>query len=200
MLTLVDRTIPGLIKRLRENGELDNTVIAFTSDNGYHMGQHRLEPGKNLPYEEDMKVPLVVRGPGITENVEKDELVLNNDLAPTFADLAGAQVPDFVDGRSFGALMQGNVTWRSQFLFEGRAKEVDYGDGLPPHTAIRTHRYKLIEYETGERELYDLEADPYELENIAEQKPELEAELHTKLEALKVCSAEECRTAENASP
>src|SRR5215216_5775766 len=96
----VDDMIGELVGALHDSGELDNTYIFFTSDNGFHLGEHRLSAGKWTPYEEDIRVPLIVRGPGVPEGETLPHMVLNNDLAPTFADLAGAEPPSFVDGRS----------------------------------------------------------------------------------------------------
>ena len=122
----VDDMIGDLIKSLHESGELSNTYIFFTSDNGFHLGQHRLGAGKWTPYEEDIRVPLVVRGPGVPEGRTLHHMVLNNDLAPTFADLAGTEAPSFVDGRSLVPLLDDDPTptedWRQRFLIEGVAE------------------------------------------------------------------------------
>jgi arylsulfatase A-like enzyme len=122
----VDDMIGGLIEALRQSNELDNTYIFFTSDNGFHLGQHRLGAGKWTAYEEDIRVPLVVRGPGVPEGRTLEHLVLNNDLAPTFADLAGAKPPSFVDGRSLKPLLDAEPTpeedWRQAFVVEAVAE------------------------------------------------------------------------------
>ena len=119
----VDEMIGRLVGELREAGELDDTYIVFTSDNGFHMGEHRLGAGKWTPYEEDIRVPLVVRGPGVPAGRKLDHIVLNNDLAPTFADLAEAEAPPFVDGRSLAPLLTKNPPppqdWRQAFMVEG---------------------------------------------------------------------------------
>jgi arylsulfatase A-like enzyme len=122
----VDDMIGDLVESLRETNELDDTYIFFTSDNGFHLGQHRLGAGKWTAYEEDIRVPLVVRGPGVPEGKTLPHTVLNNDLAPTFADLAGAMTPSFVDGRSLVTLLDEEPTppkdWRSAFLVEAIAE------------------------------------------------------------------------------
>jgi arylsulfatase A-like enzyme len=122
----VDDMIGDLVGSLRESNELDETYIFFTSDNGFHLGQHRLGSGKWTAYDEDTRVPLVVRGPGVPEGEELEHLVLNNDLAPTFADLAGVDAPKFVDGRSLTPLLDGDPTreedWRQRFLVEAVAE------------------------------------------------------------------------------
>jgi N-acetylglucosamine-6-sulfatase len=118
--------VGDLIRALHESGELSNTYIVFTSDNGFHLGQHRLGAGKWTPYEEDIRVPLIVRGPGVPEGRTLHHMVLNNDLAPTFADLAGAKTPSFVDGRSLVPLLKDSPPplrdWRQRFVVEAVAE------------------------------------------------------------------------------
>jgi N-acetylglucosamine-6-sulfatase len=125
----VDEMIGELVQTLRESGELDETYIFFTSDNGFHLGTHRLSTGKWTPYEEDIKVPLIVRGPGVPAGKSLEHLVLNNDLAPTFAELGGAEVPTHVDGRSLGPLLGDDPPspeeWRSAFLVESIAESAE---------------------------------------------------------------------------
>jgi len=122
----VDDMVGDLVDSLRESNELDDTYIFFTSDNGFHLGQHRLGAGKWTAYEEDIRVPLVVRGPGVPEGETLPHMVLNNDLAPTFADLAGAEIPSFVDGRSLAPLLDGEPIpeedWRDAFVVEAVAE------------------------------------------------------------------------------
>ncbi len=237
----VDDMIGDLIKALRDSGKLGNTYIVFTSDNGFHLGQHRLGAGKWTAYEEDIRVPLVVRGPGVPEGETLPHMVLNNDLAPTFADLAGTETPSFVDGRSLEPLLTDEPTplrdWRQRFLIEavaergggGRSTFVNErevaplltGDPLPNDwrrssattaqsseewgrpwlKALRTNRYLYVEYKTGEHELYDLRKDPRELNNMyATAPPELKQRLDAQLDALRQCSAAECRVAESDQP
>jgi N-acetylglucosamine-6-sulfatase len=221
----VDEMVGRLVDTLRENGELENTYIFFTSDNGYHMGQHRLTTGKWTAYEEDIRVPLIVRGPDVPEGKKLEHLVLNNDLAPTFAELGGAEVPSFVDGRSLVPLMGDEPPsvddWRRAFLVEaatelGRAEAdptVDDGSpelplsgdpsperqwGHPALEALRTEDGLYVEYETGERELYDLREDPYQLDNRYEiAAPDLIRHAEGWLEALRGCTGATCRTAED---
>ena len=125
----VDDMIGRLVDALKESGELDNTYIFFTSDNGWHAGEHRLTTGKWTAYEEDIKVPLIVRGPGVPGGRKLKHLVLNNDFAPTFADLGGAKIPDFVDGRSLTSLLSDHPpsthNWRQAFLVEEMAESAE---------------------------------------------------------------------------
>ncbi|MGH3148792.1 MAG: sulfatase-like hydrolase/transferase, partial [Rubrobacter sp.] len=205
----VVETIEGLISTLEETGQLDDTYLVFASDNGYHMGQHRLELGKDTAYEEDIRVPLMVRGPGVPEGTREDDFVLNNDLAPTFADLAGVEPPGSVDGRSFAPMLDGSQgndpeRWRSAFQishWNQGAWDDSHNDAVtpvPPYRAVRTPNYLYVEYETGERELYNLNADPHQLESLHDSAdPALVEKLGSRLETLKDCEGQGCRDAEN---
>jgi arylsulfatase A-like enzyme len=197
----VEDLLKQTIATLEETGELDNTYIFFTSDNGYHMGNHRLGADKKTPYEEDIGVPLMVQGPGVPAGAVRQQLVLNNDFAPTIAELAGVSTPGFVDGSSFVPLLSSSPppSWRTAFLEEGWLE----GGTLvptPTHKSIHTQRYMFTEYDTGERELYDLNADPYQLESKPRAGNEqLYSELQTRLNALRACSSTsvpDCRSAE----
>ena len=156
----VEDMLRQIITTLEQTGELNNTYIFFTSDNGFHQGQHRLVGGdKKTPYEEDIGVPLMVRGPGVPAGAVRQELVINNDFAPTIAELAGASTPSFVDGSSFALLLSSSPPspWRTAFLEEGLASG---GDSRPYDKGVRTQGHMYVEYDTGERELYDLELTP----------------------------------------
>jgi N-acetylglucosamine-6-sulfatase len=162
------------------------------------MGQHRLARGKSSPYEEDIGVPLMVRGPGVPASAVRNQLVINNDFAPTIADLAGASVPAFVDGRSFAPLLSDlpPSTWRTAFLEEIWQEG---GATVPPPTlkAIHTRRYMFVEYDTGEHELYDLKLDPYQLESKPQAENEqLYSTLAKRLAKLRVCAGDACRAVE----
>jgi arylsulfatase A-like enzyme len=102
-LQAVDDMVATIVQKLEELGQLGNTYIFFTSDNGFHLGQHRLPQGKLTPYEEDILVPLLVRGPGVPAGRVLDHITGNVDLAPTFAELAGALIPDWVRHRRWRA-------------------------------------------------------------------------------------------------
>jgi len=96
----VDEMVTAVVQKLKKNGQLDNTYIFFTSDNGFGIGEHQLSPGKGLPYDEDIRVPMLVRGPGIKPNTVITQITANIDLAPTITDITGAEPAKFVDGRS----------------------------------------------------------------------------------------------------
>jgi arylsulfatase A-like enzyme len=165
----------------------------FTSDNGWHHGEHRLQKGKAYPYEEDIHMPLLVRGPGVQAGSSTDKLILNTDYFPTFTDLGGVQTPDYVDGRSLRPVLQGRVSsWRSAVLLEQRkSTESDAG-----FYGIRTSDRKYVEYQGGFRELYNLTTDPYELNNAYEASAPPDG-LATRLQALKSCTGAACRAAED---
>jgi N-acetylglucosamine-6-sulfatase len=198
----VEDLLRQTITTLQETGELVNTYIFFTSDNGFHMGHHRFWVDKKSPYEEDIGVPLMVRGPGVPAGAVRDQLVINNDLAPTMADLAGASTPAFVDGSSFAPLLSSSPpsTWRTAFLEEGYIPPED-GFPVPPHKSVHTQRYMFTEYDTAERELYDLNADPYQLQSMSQADNEqLYSELGARLNGLKDCAGDACRAAEWTQP
>src|SRR5215213_6171995 len=220
----VDELVAPLIQELQAAAKLENTYIFFTSDNGWFQGEHRIPEGKDRPHEESAHIPLFVRGPGIAAGSEVEQLVLNTDFAPTFADLA--KVEFAADGRSLAPLLlggedgeqsssQSSSSWRSSVLLEqlsvedngdneeetkGKAKGKAKGDPEGPYwEAIRTDTHKYVEYDNGDVELYDLQNDPYELESIHQSAdPALVEDLKARLEALKSCSGEGCREAENA--
>src|SRR5215211_6549623 len=215
----VDEMVASLINELEAAGELENTYIFFTSDHGFEQGEHRIPQGEERPYEESIRIPLFVRGPGIAAGSEVEKLVLNTDFAPTFADLA--KVEFAADGRSLAPLLLGgedgesSSPWRSSVLLEKLPVE-DNGDNAeetnskgkgkaksetkePTFKAIRTETHKYIEYDNGDVELYDLQNDPYELESLHKSAdPALVEDLKARLEALKSCSGEGCREAEDA--
>ena len=217
-LQAVDEMVAALIKALESAGTLDNTYVVFGSDNGFHLGEHRLPLGKQSAYDEAIRVPLLVRGPGVPAGVSVDRFALNIDLAPTFAALAGVAPPDFVDGRSLVPLLRGETPspWRQGFLVELSARgaprrappiaqpalEEEDEPGIstanaPSYLALRTERYLYVAYDDGERELHDLRADPDQLRNLAASAdPALLAALGGDLDRLRDCAAATCRAAE----
>jgi N-acetylglucosamine-6-sulfatase len=194
-LQTVDDLVAAVVGKLGAEDVLSNTYIVFTSDNGWHHGEHRIQRGKARPYEEDIRVPLVIRGPAVQPHSSTDKLVLNTDYFPTFMDLAGAQTPTYVDGRSLLPVLTGSATtsWRTAILIEGRKHSAD--PEIPVdrnYNAIRTSTSKYIEYEGGSRELYNLTpgADPYELTNTyysADPTVPPRRDLKARLDALKGC-------------
>jgi N-acetylglucosamine-6-sulfatase len=158
----------------------DRTFVLYLSDNGYLYGEHRATD-KLLPYEESVRVPFVVRYPALVPEDEifvSDALVQTVDIAPTFADLAG--VPWNADGRSLLPLLAGQLdSIRTGALVEHCQAEFFPCIGLPSFNGIATGRYKYVEYQTEETELYDLVDDPFEMANLAGEPgwDDVEAEL-----------------------
>ncbi len=236
-LQAVDEMVGQLLKTLEDTKQLDDTYFVLASDNGFHLGQHRLPPGKLTPYDEDIRVPLVVRGPGVPANRTVAHLTGSTDLAPTIAEWAGIQAPPETDGRSLAPLLQRSTLSagpaRQAFLFDNTfrvtgsqgaspARGIESGPigvnaGLlepedwpappeserearrePAYAGIRTAYHLYVEYSTGERELYDLRDDPFQLNNIyAGAGLEVTRELSARLADLRACSGEACQTAEN---
>jgi N-acetylglucosamine-6-sulfatase len=192
----VDDVMERLYTTLQETGELDNTYIIFTSDNGFHFAEHRLRPPrKSTAYEPDIRIPLLVRGPGIAAGTHRSQMVLNNDFGVTMADLAGVRPTRKVDGRSFAPILRGqSPAWRSAFLVENPTGRV-----VPAFRALRTSDGKKMTqfYNRGVREIYFLSEDPRELRNVQKSVPKvLKQRLQHRLNALKDCFGFSCRTAE----
>ena len=163
----LDRDVGRIVQALEERGVLDNTIVVFASDNGFLWGEHRLM-SKTWPYEESIKVPLVIRTPWASGPVTDDRLVANIDLASTFAELAGTAPGIAQDGRSLVPLLRGqDVPWRHDLLIEWEGRNLAAAGGPTRYLALHGERYVFVEYESTWRELYDLDRDPYELENIA---------------------------------
>ena len=196
-LQAVDDLVEGVVNTLNEAHVMSKTYIVFTSDNGFHHGEHRVAKQKWRPYEEDVHMPLVVRGPGIAEGSTTYKMALNTDYLPTFTDLAGVRLPPYVDGRSLRPVLEGNVTtWRRAVLLEAAAHY------SPPYRGIRTistggvPKRKYVEYVGSTRELYHLDPDPHELTNSYDASLPPNA-LAARLKALRSCAADSCRAAEN---
>jgi N-acetylglucosamine-6-sulfatase len=167
-LLAVDDAVGQIVQTLSETGELANTLIVFTSDNGLLWGEHRWGARKKVPYEEAIRVPFVVRYDALGGPVRREQrLALNIDIAPTLAAAAGVAAPG-AEGRSLLPLVAGDdsVRWRTRFAVEFlNAKP--RSPKPPTYCALRNARYAFMTYKTGERELYDLAFDRYQLRNLA---------------------------------
>lgn len=216
-LLAVDEAVESLVQTLAAAGRLDNAYLFFVTDNGYLLGEHR-RSAKNVPYEEVIRLSMLVRGPGIAAGQTIAAMVANIDLAPTIAALAGVTPPGFVDGRSFVDTFDGSGSDRQALLLEM------FPAGAPPdpeeeptiearllavqaepgstRRAIRTADRLYVEHGTGERELYNLTNDLIQIQSLhadpgsADEVLALSAWLGT----LRDCSAAACRTAENGPP
>jgi arylsulfatase A-like enzyme len=161
----VDRMVGSIVDALRRTGRLHDTLIAFTSDQGLAWGEHRWFERKEVPYEESIRIPYVIRFDPLAVPHTDRHLVLNIDLAPTIAALAGVAAPG-AEGRSLVPLLAGRAPpWRHDFLIEH--VQGKFSPDPPTYCAVRTERYLFTVYATGERELYDLRRDPFELDNRA---------------------------------
>jgi arylsulfatase A-like enzyme len=181
-LLSVDRAIGELLAALRDTGRLRDTLIVFTSDNGFSWGEHRWT-SKIVPYEESIRVPFVVRYDRLGMKPRADaRLVANIDIAPTFAAVARVRAPG-AEGRSLIPLLHRKVSdWRTDLLIEQMALF-----GVPTYCEVRAEEFAYVAYTTGEEELYALNQDPYELANRAKD-PALAPELSSlRARARKLC-------------
>jgi N-acetylglucosamine-6-sulfatase len=204
----VDKMIGELQAAVAAIGEADNTYFVFSSDNGYHMGEHRLMPGKMTAFDTDIRVPLIITGPGIPAGLTVDDIAENVDLNPTFAELGGGAASADVDGRSLVPLLHGQKVpdWRTAALVEHRGPVRNVADpdlpgrgsGNPTtYQALRSRDSLYVEYANGEKEYHALAADPDELHNSYASLPsEQKASLHAMLEAMSAChGAQACQAA-----
>jgi N-acetylglucosamine-6-sulfatase len=188
-LLAVDDGVEQIVGALKAAGELDDTLVIFTSDNGFMHGEHRIRTGKIVPYEESIRVPLLIRGPGFRGGKTVRDLSINADLAPTILRAASAQPGLRVDGmplQGMGA-KPGRELGR-EFSIESNA-----------YSGIRTERYIYLEYTSGQnagfQELYDLQADPFELQNVAASPAyaAVRPALAARLARVRTCTGESCR-------
>ena len=169
----VDDLLGEILETLKSCGIRKSTYIFFTSDNGYQLGQHRLH-GKLYPYRICTNVPLYVSGPGITGGTTADHLLGHIDLCPTILELAGAKIPQFVDGKSFTPLLKNpkatnETTWREPVVIENwQAKRNRGKNFLGAYSGLRYHNKIYIEWINGDKEYYDFSDDPHELSNAFE--------------------------------
>lgn len=187
-LQAVDDAVERIVQAIEARGELDRTLIIFTSDNGYLMGQHRVRADKIHPYEESIRVPLIVRGPGFRRGAKVGTPVVNADLAPTITSAALATPAVPCDGRPLQELSRRDRN--RDILIETGPKR----SGEPWYAAIRTDGHLYVEHSTGDRELYDLAADPYQLDSRhADPKlATLRQDLSARLQRLRKCSGGNC--------
>lgn len=218
----VDDGVRQIVETLGAMHRLRNTYVIFTSDNGFFYGQHRLVGGKFLAYEPATHLPLLIRGPGIAPGSETGELASTIDIAPTILELAGAEPDKSVDGRSLYPFAHDpGLRTRRPLLFESfvQTADVEEAGGTKPakpakasraresgaaasivappknYEGIRLGPYKYIEWPDGEKELYDITKDPYELNNIVRDPNyfPIRAFLHEELERLESCVGRQCQ-------
>jgi arylsulfatase A-like enzyme len=203
-LLSVEDAMEALLKALTETGEISKTYIFLTSDNGWMRGEHRIPAEKYAPYEESIRVPLIVRGPLIASGRSLNRVVGVVDLVPTLLELAGAPKTAAArsDGRSLVPLLHATdpsrVPWRESILIE------HFGGGAPfrvrSYSGMRSENETYVEYVTGEKESYDLVKDPYQMENqAATLSPSALARRSERVKAFKICAAAACRAVEGVS-
>jgi N-acetylglucosamine-6-sulfatase len=184
-LLAVDEGVASIVRALQETGELERTLIVYTADNGFFHGEHRIPNGKVQHYEPSARVPLVLRGPGVPRGARLAQPAINVDLAATILDAADARAARTLDGVSLFSFL------RDRGRFSGRDVLLE----TPGYVAIHTPRYVYVEHNTGERELYDLIRDPYQLAS-AHANPAYEqqrSDLARRLLALRGCRGATCR-------
>jgi N-acetylglucosamine-6-sulfatase len=196
----VDKGVGRVMSELRSGGELRRTIVLYLSDNGFFFGEHRFAAGKSAVYEPALNVPYAVRVPPAYRpgslRPDRQEVVTNQDVAPTLLHYASRYLGRVkacaapgdcrrMDGRSLAPLLGGAGAWPAD---RGVLAEID--DSGDDYQAIRTRRYTYSELATGERELYDLGADPFELQNVADSPAyaQVQAELGLRLASLTRCS------------
>jgi N-acetylglucosamine-6-sulfatase len=212
----VDDMLRRIQQALSADGQLRNTYIMFSSDNGLHTGEYRLNPGKLTAFDTDIHVPLVIAGPGVRTGTSTQAMSENVDLAKTFEAIAGTAMPS--DGHSLLPVMAaGGETpfdWQNAILVEHHGPDLDGGgdtdpdsqdhlSGNPPsYEAMRTPGFIYVEYRDDEREFYDLRTDPYELHNVVSSLSATQlAHLHDELTALENChTGDACWAASHVSP
>ena len=170
MLSSADEGLGAILKELKSQKQLDNTLIIFTSDEGYFYGEHGLSVERRLAYEESIRIPLFMRWPKlIRPGTRIDQFALGIDIAPTLLEVGGAPIPQTTDGRSLMPLLRGEkVQWRDSFLVEYYSDKVFPRVANMGYQAVRTSRWKLIHYVDLDAmdELYDLQDDPFEMKNV----------------------------------
>jgi N-acetylglucosamine-6-sulfatase len=181
---LVASVVDGL------GNHLNDTYVFFTSASGYDLGQHGNAPGAGSPYDTSLRVPLLVRGPGVLPGVSLPELVTDLDLTATILDIAGVAPPVALDGRSLLPLLHGSseTSWRAAFGIESGGSD----QAGPQWTGLRTSRYLYVERRSGAVELYDVQSDPAQLNNIAGDEAGLVQQLAARLHALEACAGTAC--------
>lgn len=208
-LSIVDDEIANLLEVLERTGELDNTYVLLSSDNGFYLGEHHRRQGKTIPYEPALRVPLLLRGPGIPAGEVRTDPFLTVDMVPTLLEAAGGAAPPGLDGVSLlDVARSGDRGWDRGVLLDtgpigvprralqitdpvrvnGRVRETRVSVG------VRTARWTYLEHATGERELYDLRRDPFQWVNLVDRPgyAEVVRLLAAELDRLRDCAGPQC--------
>ena len=199
-LLAADDAVGRMLRTLRRSGELDNTLVIYTTDQGFFQGQHRIAFDKYIPYEEAIRIPLAIAGPGVPRGEVVRDPVYNHDLAPTILDAAGAEPGRTEDGISLLPRLRGAELPPRALLLEALAPALPFEIGNPvfdhqvPFYGVRTEHWKYIKWSFGAEELYDLREDPYELENLAGDPGQdaVKTRLADLSQRLRGCSGSDC--------
>ena len=200
-LMAVDDRFGDMVETLKDTGQMKETMIVFVSDNGWLQGQHRIPGDKYLPYEESLRIPLIMRGPGVPKGEEIDTQVSNADVVPTLVDLAGAKAGRRMDGISLLPGLEKPKRLPDRALAIEAPEPLFSHPDFPvnrwdrPYHGVRTERYTYVVWkETGEEELYDRKSDPYQLTNVASDPAfaSVKADLSRKLGKLEDCKGSAC--------
>jgi N-acetylglucosamine-6-sulfatase len=184
-LLAIDEGVASIVRALQESGELERTIFVYTADNGFFHGEHRIPNGKVQHYEPSARVPLVIRGPGVPTGATQRRPSINVDLAATIVDAADAKPGRTLDGVSL-------LGWaRDPSRYSGRDVLLETGT----YAAIHTPRFVYVEHNTGERELYDLATDPYQLASLHNSAGfnQIRSDLARRLLTLRSCRGATCR-------
>lgn len=186
----VDKSVGKILDYLKETGLDKNTIVVYSSDQGFYLGEHGWFD-KRFMYEESLRTPLLVKWPGvISPGTQSDDIVSNLDFAETFLDMAGLNIPEQMQGESFVPILKGETPadWRKEFYYH--YYEYPSWHMVKRHYGITTDRYKLIHfyYDVDEWELYDLKEDPREMNNVYNDEiyADVKADLHERLIKLRV--------------
>ncbi|HET6654266.1 MAG TPA: sulfatase [Nocardioides sp.] len=208
-LSVVDDEVANIFETLERTGELDNTYVMFTSDNGFFLGEHRRRQGKILPYDPSLRVPLVMRGPGIPAGEARRDPFLMIDFVPTILDAAGVAIPGDLDGVSMlDVARNGDRGWRRPIFTESGPRQLSEDtlervsllerengpSSLRFSQGVRTGRYLYVEHASGEKELYDMRRDPYQFESVLDRPRyrSVQRTLAAELDRLRTCSGPSC--------
>ncbi|MDQ3629133.1 MAG: sulfatase [Actinomycetota bacterium] len=194
-LSVVDGAVARYLSTLRKQGVLDDTYVIFTSDNGFFLGEHRIKHGKVLPYDEALRTPLLIRGPGIAAGSRTSAPFLSTDFAPTILDWAGAGRQVDMDGTSMREVLEGRgQRWRRPVLYNAPPKG-SQGPAAPRQIiGVRTRDFLYTEYVDGDTELYDLTRDPKQETSLhdVEAYDGIRRQLATLLGEIESCRGADC--------
>jgi arylsulfatase A-like enzyme len=198
----IEDTVEQVVEVLRDMGRLDNTIIIYSSDNGFSMGEHRRPRNKALLYDEIARVPLIIRGPGIPKGETRDQLVNNLDLTASILSWAKATSGYTLDGRPLGPIVADDAApWRTHLLSHGFSSDIlkpTIAFDINRFTAVRTPRWVFaqhkLENDQTVEELYDMSTDPWQLDNLSGNPAyaSVADALRQSLEKLRDCKGDAC--------